>query len=289
MDEAAPAARDSPGVWCVMRVIRLSDHPGDMLQQEQASRAAEQQREQARYEAQAAGHAELLAHARSLRAQAWSQHRWGTWLRAVLAVRRTRRQAPPPPSPPARPADREQIWTAGVRGEQLAETALARRLGDEWVLLRGYRNRGGEIDHLLIGPRGLFAIESKHINGILDATGEHWYRTRLDQYGNPVGDREEIHDGHGRSPAQQVSQPAAQLQQFLRSRGLAVTIEPIVLFTHDRSRIRSRDDRTARAATLAEITGLLNASPARLNAAQREQAERLIIHDYDHHRTRRTR
>ena len=39
--------------------------------------------------------------------------------------------------------------------------ALDNALDDSWTLFKGYRNRAGEIDYLLIGPTGLFAIEVK--------------------------------------------------------------------------------------------------------------------------------
>jgi hypothetical protein len=51
--------------------------------------------------------------------------------------------------------DREASLAAGVAGERLAAAGLGRALGDEWTLLRGYRNRRGEIDLVLVGPRGL--------------------------------------------------------------------------------------------------------------------------------------
>ena len=56
---------------------------------------------------------------------------------------------------------------AGIEGEQLVASGLGRVLDDEWTLIRGYRNRRGEIDHLLLGPRGLIAIEGKHRNALV--------------------------------------------------------------------------------------------------------------------------
>ena len=61
-------------------------------------------------------------------------------------------------------------------------------LDDSWALFKGYRNRGGEIDYLLIGPTGLFAIEVKHVNGAFRITPEQWVYRRSDGYGNEVGD-----------------------------------------------------------------------------------------------------
>ena len=54
--------------------------------------------------------------------------------------------------------------TAGMEGELLVAKHLDATLGDEWVLVRGYKNRCGEIDDILVGPQGVMAIEVKHRN-----------------------------------------------------------------------------------------------------------------------------
>jgi Holliday junction resolvase-like predicted endonuclease len=64
---------------------------------------------------------------------------------------------------------------AGIAGERQVAEALGRALGDDWVLMRGYQNRLGEIDHLLLGPSGFVAIEVKNINGTV-------HRSRADQH-----------------------------------------------------------------------------------------------------------
>ena len=63
---------------------------------------------------------------------------------------------------------------------------LGRLLGDSWTLFRGYRNRRGEIDHLLLGPRGLFAIEVKNLNATVHIDGDRWRADKYDRYGNLV-------------------------------------------------------------------------------------------------------
>ena len=83
-------------------------------------------------------------------------------------------------------SDQEAILAAGMTGEQTVATELGAVLGDEWVLLRGYRNRRGEIDHILLGPRGMFAIEVKHRNATVDISGDQWRFRKYDRYGNLV-------------------------------------------------------------------------------------------------------
>jgi len=270
-----------------MRVVSLSDHPAAMLRDAQQRRAAAERGVELAYQDVLAVHGERVTQARAVRAQAWAQHRWGAWLRGVFAVRRLRRQAPPAPAPASGPADKEAKLAAGIEGERLVENALGLVLDDEWALLRGYHNRGGEIDHLLIGPRGVFAIEGKHRNATIDCDGDRWVATKYDKYGNQVDHPVPMTDRRGRSPSEQVNQPASILQDLLRRHGDPVTITPIVALTHPRARLGNCTSPTVHVTTsLRQLTDLLNGPPAALTPAQCSDLERLITRDH-RSRTRR--
>jgi nuclease-like protein len=271
-----------------MRVVALSDHPSLLLREEQQRRTAEADAEQLRFERALAQHRRRLHRAARARDQARARHRWWAWLTGSLAVRRERRLTPTRPRPRQRPSDREAIATAGIEGEQLVERRLGDSLGDEWVLLRGYRNNRGEIDHLLLGPRGLFAIEGKHRNATVHCAGDRWWYIKYDKYNNPV-EQGEMADRKGRSPSRQLNEPADQLEGFLRSRGHPLRIQRVVLLTHDRSRIGSCTNPTVHVATsTAQVTKLIGRSPASIADDEQERLERLIVRDHGHYETRRT-
>jgi hypothetical protein len=157
-----------------------------------------------------------------------------------------------------------------VAGERLVADQLGRALGDEWTLLRGYRNRRGEIDFLLLGPLGLFAMEVKNQNATIDCVGDRWQATKYDKYGNLVGGRAEMTDTRGRSPSEQLNEPASELEGFLGRFGHPVTISRIVVLTHPRARLRSRTSPTVHFATsIRQITDLLNGSPVAITTAER--------------------
>ncbi len=147
-----------------MRVVELSNHPGDMLHDVSLRRQATQRRAQARYEDALIQHQARVQVIRVQRDRARQNRRWWTWLRLILAVWTEQRHAPAQPDQATGDTDTEEKIRAGIAGEQLVATELGRALNDDWTLLRGYRNRRGEIDHLLLGPKGLFAIEVKNIN-----------------------------------------------------------------------------------------------------------------------------
>jgi hypothetical protein len=284
------AAAPRQGYGEPVRVVELSDHPGDLLRAERQRRTAGQGPERRRFEAALARHEERIAAASRARDTARAQRRWGAWLRGVLAVRRVRRQAPAAPPPSGGPvSDREASLAAGVEGERLAAAGLGRALGDEWTLLRGYRNRRGEIDLVLVGPRGVFAIEVKYYNGTVSCDGDRWWVDRYDRSGRHTG-REAMEDARGRSPSTQLTEPAGLLEQFLRSRGHQVPVQPIVLLTHASARFgRCARPAVGLAASVPEVLRLLRASPADVPAAEVARLADRVRRDHEHHQAPRRR
>jgi hypothetical protein len=269
-----------------MRVVELSNHPRVMLQAERKRRAVDTARDRARHEAALDQHRHRVDQARRARDQARAQHRWLAWLRGVFAVAGEKRRVPAPPRSLALPSEQEEIITAGMQGEKLVATALGRSLGKEWTLFRGYRNRGGEIDQLLLGPGGLFAIEVKYRNATVSCDGDRWWFTRYDNYGKPVA-QGELTDQRGRSPSEQVNQPASRLEDFLRSRRHRVQIQRIVALTHPRSRLGNCVRPTVLIVTSpSEVISLLKGSPPRIESDERHQLEELIIRDHQFHARR---
>jgi Nuclease-related domain len=269
-------------------MIELSNHPADAL------RLARQRRDEASgdkagYEEAAARHALLVRRAENALDLARARRRWLAWARAALAVWRLRRLAPAAPATSAPPSDEEEILRAGIAGERQVAAELGGVLGDDWVLLRGYCNPAGEIDHLLLGPAGLIAIESKHLNATVSCDGDSWRFERFDRYGNLV-ERGRLGDKRGRSPSAQLNEPADRLEQFLRSRGNTVSMLRVVLLTHPNS--RTGDCRSASVHVLtsaARLAGELAEMPPVLASAQRATIEELVTRDHRYHENRRAR
>jgi hypothetical protein len=240
-----------------MRVIELSDHPGT-----------------------------LLRDARKRRDQARARHRWWAWIRAVFAAWAGRRKVPRP-APTGVPSAQEESIAAGRAGEQLVATELGAALGDEWVLFRGYRNARGEIDHLLVGPRGLFAVEVKYHNATVYISSDDWQFDRFDRWGNRVG-QGRVEDRTGRSPSVQLNEPSDELEKFLRSRGQPVRIKRIVILNHPRSRIGGQRNATVQVATSSRhIIDLVGHSRLELTPGRLTQIASLIERDHHFHDGRR--
>lgn len=135
-------------------------------------------------------------------------------------------------------ASREEVvWMAGGEGEQRVSNVLARRLSDDWTLISGYRNAGGEIDQLLVSRAGVLAVEIKTLNGRIYCEGDRWWRDKYDKYGNCVERSVPIVDKGGRAPSAQVNASADRLETFLSKRGISLRVSRAVVLAHDSSEI----------------------------------------------------
>lgn len=272
-----------------MRLVELSNHPGDMLNDVSLRRAAAQSQALSGYEDALIQYQARVQTLRVKRDRARYQHTWWRWLRLSFGVWAEKRRVPPAPVPVEDPTDTEEKIRAGIAGEQLIAADLGRALGDDWTLLRGYRNRCGEIDQLLLGPRGLFAIEVKNINATVYIDGDRWRADKYDNYGNLVEQRP-IADRRGRSPSEQLNEPAGELERFLRERGQLVTVRRVVVLAHRRSRLGPSRNPTVLAGTSAGyLLSLVEGSDDELDQGQRGDVERLIRRDHDFHAANRRR
>jgi hypothetical protein len=274
-----------------MRVVELSNHPGDMLGDAARRRQGAERRVLSVYEDELVRYRARVQTARVSRDRARAGHRWWAWLRLSMAAWQVKRGIPRPPVPAAGHApygrtDLEEKIRAGIAGENLVAAELGRRLDDSWMLFRGYRNRRGEIDHLLLGPRGLFAIEVKNLNATVHIDGDRWRADKYDRYGNLVEQRV-IADRLGRPPSVQLNEPADELERFLAGRGHRAEVQRAVILAHARSRLGTVRNPTVLAGTSAGYAlDLVEASAGRLDREQRAAIADLIQRDHAFHSQR---
>jgi hypothetical protein len=269
-----------------MRIIELSDHPGERLQAVVKQRQRAEEQALAKYEQELELHRTSVAAARTARDEAWARRRWLAWLRGIFAVLAERGRAPSRPVFYRGTTDQEAILTAGMQGEQLVANELGQALGDDWVLIRGYKNSGGEIDHLLLGPTGLFAIEVKHRNATVYIDGDEWRFQKYDRFGNVV-EEGRITDRGGRSPSRQVNDSADTLQRFLDTRyPQRIVIHRMVILTHPRSELSSYRNLTVSVATAVDtVLGWVREPAPALQPAQITDLQQLVERDHRYHQS----
>ncbi len=153
---------------------------------------------------------------------------------------------------------------------------------------RGTATGAGEIDYLLLGPGGLFAIEVKYVNGTFAITRERWRYVRYDNYGNQVGEGL-LQDARRRPPNVQLAEPLAMLEHFLASRGQPARLRPVVLLNHPKARVSqcATDVGVEVLTSTAALRDLVRAADEQVSARKLADIERLVVRDHHFHEERR--
>jgi len=117
--------------------------------------------------------------------------------------------------------ERDQYYQ-GRKGEEATVKALQRYLDGQWTLFRNVVLPGSQadIDAVLVGPPGVYALEIKSYNGRFQNRGEKWFRRR-----GPAWRR------LTKNPSRQAKANAARLAEYLsKTVGTKVWVEPRVVW-----------------------------------------------------------
>lgn len=271
-----------------MRIEILSDHAGQQLREtEERARIAEAQLARQRLGYQRA-HAAYLA-ARLERPL------WRRWLglptaaerRALARTRAAWQEVELATDTHAGLRRRVAQQTAGAWAEDALSRILA-RLDDDWVALRGYHNRRGETDHVLVGPPGLWAVEVKRRRVRLHVTSDRWWYERLDRHGRVVDTGAAV-DAAGRSWGQQVRDVAGDLAAWLTRNGYPVPVRTAVVLLHEQAELGRCRGLSVDLLTCQpeRLLAAIDTPDQRLSARDRQEIVRLIHRDHRYHATRR--
>lgn len=170
----------------------------------------------------------------------------------------------------AGPSERDvAIIRSGAAGEAVLPQLL-RSLPDSHTLLNGVPVPGwrADIDHVLVGPTGIWAIEAKHHVGMVLCVGDAWGYTRLGPGGVP-------REGHIGSPSQQVRRAADALERYLQQRNTprpvaGLEVRPLVVFTHPQVEL-DLEAPTVPILKAAEVQEFILRQPAQLSLDASEQ------------------
>jgi hypothetical protein len=117
------------------------------------------------------------------------------------------------------------IYNGGLAGEKQVASLLNHTLNDDYYLLNDLylRDGGGDIDHIVLGPNGVFVLETKNWNGIITCNGDEWQRSGKQNF--------------SASPSRQVKRNAAKIQQIIvgtpNLRALGIWVEGVVVLTNN--------------------------------------------------------
>ncbi len=119
-----------------------------------------------------------------------------------------------------------QIYKGGSQGEKNVISTLNRSLSDDYYLINDVylKSGGGDIDHIVLGPNGVFVLETKNWSGKIVCNGDEWQRPGRTETG---------------SPSRQVKRNVQKIRSLIEAsptlRSLGVSVEGIVVFTNQHS------------------------------------------------------
>ena len=174
------------------------------------------------------------------------------------------------------PPHHVESWRTGADGEKASERQLRPLLRRGWTLFHDIETAYGNIDHVLVGPAGVFLLESKRPGGVAKVKAGKLI----------VRWREDPEDGYENdSIAVRARAGAASLRSALGSEGVAVWVQAVVvLWTEFDQRstesgrvawVRGRDLAAVLAGRPAKYSG---AALEELSAATRSAVIRLRQH-----------
>lgn len=122
---------------------------------------------------------------------------------------------------------RYRIYRGGSEGEKRVDELLNSKLSDDFYLINDLylRDGGGDIDHIVFGPNGVFVLETKNWRGKITCQGDEWHRQNRKLQG---------------SPSMQVKRNAAKIERIINSspfRTLGIQVEGLVVFTNNRAQL----------------------------------------------------
>jgi hypothetical protein len=132
---------------------------------------------------------------------------------------------------------------AGLRGQNRTTEILA-VLDDDYYLLNNLKlpERADDVDHMVVGPNGIFALETKNHRGRIYCREGQWYQAKVSRKGHPQPE-EPIRD-----PTQQLKRNVDHLRSCINntdpelSRRTRLWIEGAAVFTHSAVRIELPPD-----------------------------------------------
>lgn len=131
-------------------------------------------------------------------------------------------------------------WSSGAEGEEKVAKYLA-HLNESYYVIHDVvlPRMKGNIDHVVLGPNGVFVIETKNHKGFITCNGDFWKQQKY-------GRRGTRYLGRIGSPSKQVKRKAVLLNKFIQKHlQIYLYVNGLVVFTNEHVRLRIGDPTVA--------------------------------------------
>lgn len=128
-------------------------------------------------------------------------------------------------------------YRRGSEGEKTVTKILTSALGDEYSLINdvSIHDGYGNIDHIVLGPNGVFVIETKNYAGRIVCDGDEWSSQHTGKFNRL------IHYDLG-SPSRQVKRNAVRVKRVIENLGAfrskRIWVDGVLVFANKRVHLR---------------------------------------------------
>jgi hypothetical protein len=161
------------------------------------------------------------------------------------------------------------VYNGGWQGEKQVAKLLGSSLSDDYYLINNLylRGGGGDIDHVVLAPGGVFVLETKNWSGKIFYQGDTWQRPDKRAFKG--------------SPSQQVKNNTAKIKRIIDNSPMLpahIWVEGIVVLTNRNATVNVKDP-TVQVLRLKELPKYLakHGDSRKLSAEQLEDIARRIV------------
>ena len=141
---------------------------------------------------------------------------------------------------------KKSIFEIGLKGENALRDNLREILTDEHTVLYNVPAEKGDIDCIIIGPEGLYAIEAKNHKGVITYADSSWKQVKRSRNGS-------FHTGSLKNPSFQLIGNIKWLKGYLARYNIKAWINGLIVFTNPDAIISTDSLNTVKAIKLKEL------------------------------------
>jgi len=141
---------------------------------------------------------------------------------------------------------KKSIFEIGLKGENALRDHLREILTDEHTVLYNVPAEKGDIDCIIIGPEGLYAIEAKNHKGVITYADSSWKQVKRSRNGS-------FHTESLKNPSFQLIGNIKWLKGYLARYNIKAWINGLIVFTNPDAIISTDSLNTLKAIKLKEL------------------------------------
>lgn len=146
----------------------------------------------------------------------------------------------------AKAINSKRLFAVGMQGENTLREYLRPLLSDKYTAFYNVPTGYGDIDCVVAGTTGIYALEVKNHKGVVRFRGGEWNQIEVGAGGT-------AYRGRLKNPSRQLVSGIMRLKEYFISQGIITWINGCVVFTHSERRLSVEGLKNVRAVQINEL------------------------------------